>query len=368
MRLSQLSLTHFRNYEKEFLEFTQETNVFFGSNAQGKTNILEAIYLLATLQTFRQTHTKELIQWEHSESILEGTFCHDDIEQKFSLLITEESKKPRINDKMVKNIADYFGAINVICFCPLDLQILQGSPRGRRRYLDQALFNVVPSYGVDIGHYYRALLQKNAALRLDQWEMADIWGEKLLVLGAKILLKRLQFIAKLNTLTSCLYREISGANEEIILHYETEVNTSNIDNLSEFLLLDLLREKQKGLLNQERRMKRALVGPHRDDFSIFIKEKDLKAFGSQGEQRTAILALKLSELLVLEKEKGVKPIFLLDDISSELDNQRKSFLFQALREKNTQVFVTTTDVKSIYMDKKESSVFKVEKGKACLLK
>src|SRR3989338_10904463 len=187
MRLSHLSLLNFRNYEKEVLSFSSGTNIFVGNNAQGKTNILEAIYLLATLQTFRPAENKDLIQWERKEASIEGIFQEEEVEQKHSLTIESLGKRPRINDKVIKKTSEYFGSVHVICFCPLDLQILQGAPALRRRYLDRSLFNFDPSYGIDIGNYYRSLLQHNAALRIENKEMVELWREKQLHLGAKIL-------------------------------------------------------------------------------------------------------------------------------------------------------------------------------------
>ena len=363
MRLSHLSLLNFRNYEKEVLSFSSGTNIFVGNNAQGKTNALEAIYLLATLQTFRPAENKDLIQWERKEAAIEGIFQEEETQQKYSLRIEPMGKKPRINDKVIKKTSEYFGLVHVICFCPLDLQILQGAPTLRRRYLDRSLFNFDPSYAVTIGNYYRALLQHNAALRIENEEMIEIWREKQLSLGAKILLKRLQFVVKLNTLTSYLYREISGSNEEVFVQYDSELKQNNIKDLSEGELLEVLKNRQKEVLGLERRLKRSIVGPHKDQFSVFVSGKNLRVFGSQGEQRTAILALKLSELVAMEKEKEIKPLFLLDDIASELDEKRKEYLFQALKQKKTQVFVTTTDAKSLKTGDQEKTLFKVENGK-----
>jgi len=363
MRLSHLSLSNFRNYEKENLLFSSDTNVFVGNNAQGKTNILEAIYLLATLQAFRPVENKDFIQWERREAFIEGIFQEGQTQQKYSLIIEPLGKKPKINDKVIKKASDYFGLVHVICFCPLDLQILQGPPMLRRRYLDRSLFNFDPSYAHMIGNYYRALLQHNAALKIENQEMVELWREKQHSLGAKILLKRLQFIIKLNTLTSYLYREISGSQEEVNVYYDSEIKHSKIEDLSEGELLERLKNRQKETLGLERRLKKSLVGPHRDQFSIFVSGKNLRIFGSQGEQRTAILALKLSELVAMEKEKKMKPIFLLDDIASELDAQRKEYLFQSLKQKETQVFVTTTDSANLKTGDYKKEIFKVENGK-----
>ncbi len=364
MRLSHLSLLNFRNYEEESICFSSDTNVFIGNNAQGKTNALEAIYLLATLQTFRPAENKDLIQWEKKEATLRGIFEEGDVQQHYSLHIEPLGKRPRINDKVIKKTSEYFGLVHIICFCPFDLQVLQGAPVLRRRYLDRSLFNFNSQYAVEIGNYYRAFLQHNAALRIENEEMIEIWREKQLFLGAKILLKRLQFIAELNTLTPYLYREISGSKEEVSIHYDSEIKCSNINNLNEENILELLKDKQKEVLGLERKLKRSLVGPHRDQFSVFISEKNIKVFGSQGEQRTAILALKLSELVAMEQKKGTKPLFLLDDITSELDEKRKGYLFESLKQKGTQVFVTTTDVKSLKAnDEQEKALFKVENGK-----
>ena len=182
-------------------------------------------------------------------------------------------------------------------------------------------------------------------------------------MGAKVLLKRLQFIQKLNSLTSCLYREISGLDQTVKVHYESEIISQDDVEGAEQEIVQALQSRQREVLSQERRFKRSLVGPHRDDFSVTVEQKDLRYFGSQGEQRTAVLALKLSEWETLEVGYGKQPLFLLDDIASELDEKRKEKLFQTLKNRKTQLFVTTTDVKHLDVYQKEASLFHIEKGR-----
>lgn len=362
MFLSRLGLLNYRNYQKLSLLFTSNLNIFFGDNAQGKTNILEAIYLLATLQTFRAVENKELIYWDKEKASLEGVFNRGDIESRHNIEISFHGKVPKINDKQIKKLADYLTNIYAVCFCPQDLQLIQGSPSVRRRYLDRAILGQDLTYSHLIREYYRILFQRNFALRIGNCEMVEIWGERLLIIGAKVLLKRLQFIGKLNTLTPYLYREISGGNEEIQIRYKTENIADHINVLTETELLYLLKERQKEVFNQERRLKRSLAGPHRDEFSVLISNKDLKMFGSQGEQRTAVLSMKLSEVETLEREKGISPLFLLDDISSELDKTRKEYLFCFLRKKKMQIFMTTTNRRELSIDESKAALFRIERG------
>ena len=361
MQLEWLRLEHFRNYPQLFLDGFSETNVFFGKNAQGKTNLLESIYLLATLQTLRPAANKDLVAWEKETAYLEGKLSYQDIHRTFSVQIHEKSKRPKINDKSIKKTKEYFGLMNVISFSPLDLQTLQGPPQNRRRYLDRALFHFDPMYAQEIGRYMRALIQRNAALKLEQGSQIEIWGEKLIQSGAYIVSKRLQFIEKLNTLTPCLYQEISGLDGAVEVRYEAAVSCP-LNVSDEETIRQILSEEQRRLAWQERKFKRSLVGPHRDEFSMYLNEKNFRNFGSQGEQRTAILALKLSELEALKREKGIKPIFLLDDIASELDTDRRNFLFQSLRNKNVQVFVTTTDPENVNVNKNKAKMYKVHQG------
>ena len=362
MQIKQLRLFHFRNYGYAHFEFHPGINIFFGENAHGKTNVLEAIYFLATLQSFRISESKGLIQWGHPEAYLEGLFLRETFDKKLSVLINMERQSPQINGKMIRKSADYFGSVQVICFHPPDMQILQGAPNLRRQYLDRAIFNFDPIYGVGLGNYYRALLQRNAALRFERGDMVQVWGERLHRLGAKVLLKRLQFIKKLNRLTSCLYREISGFPQQISVRYRSDVLDSTTDGIDEPALFDLLQKKQEQAIDQERKRKRSLVGPHRDDFSVFIMEKDLRYYGSQGEIKSAIMALKLSEREIFEEDKGMHTLFLLDDISSELDDSRRERLFGLLQERKTQIFVTTTGLEDFKRYQKEAALFKIENG------
>lgn len=363
MHLGQLKLWYFRNYLSESSFFHPDVNIIYGRNAQGKTNILEAIYLLSTLRPLHSIENRDLIYMGQNESFIEGVFIDEgSIGRKLSIHINEHRRQPRINDKTIKKSADYFGLVHVISFNPLDLQILQGAPFHRRRYLDRAIFNCDASYAMDIGKYHRALLQRNAALRLENKDQVSLWGEKMHRLGAKVLLKRLQFVSKLNNLTPCLYREISGSDQDVKVHYESDVAVKDSEIMDEEDFYHLLEKKQQKVLVQEERVKRSLVGPHRDDFSVRVAGYSLRSCGSQGEQRTAVLSLKLSEWIAVEQEKEVKPIFLLDDIASELDETRRGYLFNSLQERKTQVFITTTDIKDLKMNLFNGALFYVENG------
>lgn len=362
MFLREISLLNFRNYQNQNIQFSFDTNIFFGGNAQGKTNLLEAIYLLATLQTFRASENKDFIRWNTSQSSIKGIFSHSDFERTYIVDIYEHGKKPKIDNKPIKKLEDYVRSAYITCFCPQDLQIIQGPPFVRRRYLDRSILGFDPLYAVQLRDYCRTVIQKNTALKMGDETMIELWEEKQLFLGAKILLKRLQFVEKLNTLTSYLYKEISKKSEEIIVKYESENNLNNMEILTESIILDRLKDRQKHVFKQERIVNRCLVGPHRDEFSVTISGKNIKFFGSQGEQRTAILAMKLSEVTALDQDKKVRPIFLLDDIASELDEKRKKALFSKLKERKTQIFVTTTDVKSLFLNEGEAHLFRVEEG------
>ena len=352
--LKSLSLQSFRSYKKSDFDFDGKTTLIVGVNTSGKTNLIEAIFLLSRGKSFRTDKDPQMIQYEKDLARLRGKTDEESLE----VVLTTgdiQGKRTPFKKFMVNGVSkrrlDFTGFLPTVLFSPEDLELIIGSPSLRRRFLNDVLEQSDRDYRLALISFEKGIRQRNALLdrakdtgRRNE-EQFEYWDRIVIDNGAVLTQKRQEYIEYLNK------------EPKEILDFEIEYDKSVISEERLYQYRDA--ELGAGV---------TLVGPHRDDFSIFIKEKDLKAFGSQGEQRTAILALKLSELLVLEKEKGVKPIFLLDDISSELDNQRKSFLFQALREKNTQVFVTTTDVKSIYMDKKESSVFKVEKGKACLLK
>ena len=346
MYLDRLSLSHFRNYEYQQVTFDKTLNIIHGDNAQGKTNLLEAIHLLTTLQPFKTSNYRELILWNQPQAIIEGAFVNENIGKRYSLCLDHQRKRPGINGKQIWKPEDYLGQTYSICFLPQDLYLLQGTPRQRRRYLDKVIYGFYPHYGAVLSRYYKALLQRNAALQMGKDDLIALWGEQLCENGAKIHLNRLLFIEKLNTLTSCLYRKISGSDDqEMVLKYETEIDLDmNLEkeNLSSIVVF-LLQTKLKKREADEKRLRRSLVGPHRDDIAVHIGKRDLRHFGSQGEQRTAVLSIKLAELSLFESEMDKKPIFLLDDITSELDHHRMKYLFSVLREKKRQIFVTTTN-------------------------
>lgn len=363
MYLEQLALQNFRNYTNVFLHSFSKMNIFYGLNAQGKTNLLEAIYVLCTLQSFRTAQRKDLIHWQSQAARVEGHLRLAEIQKKYAVVVEPSAKTPRINDKEVYPLSAYREHLNVICFCPLDMQILQGGPHLRRRYLDRILFSFNPLYAHEAGKYIRVLLQRNRALQFGNKEEVLTWGETLINYGAKIISKRLQFIEKLNTLTSNLYHAISGTEESLNVRYKTAINVCDFNYLSESDLGEKLRVCQQQLCSEEQRQKRSLVGPHLDDFEVFVGHKNLKHFGSQGEQRTAILTLKLTEFLISREEKKTEPIFLLDDISSELDEHRRNFLFTELNQQNAQVFLTSTQNNLMDLNQHEARIYEVQEGK-----
>lgn len=362
MRISHLELFSFRNYAEAQFEFDPHANVIYGRNGEGKTNILEAIFLLGTLRSFRSNDQRSLIQAGKEETKIKGKIEHHGIEKNLGLSITAGGKKASINEKLIKKASGYLGTFYAVSFNPMDMHILQGGPQQRRQCLDRMLFNFDPLYGQELMSYYRILLQRNSALKFGIWEMVQLWWEKLCRLAAKIILKRLQFIQKLTRLTSDQYRAIAGANVDVVIQYHTDVFLSNFNNITEEDLLSLLEQKQKKTYQEERRLKRSLVGPHRDDFSVTIDGNDLRKLGSQGEQRTAILAIKLSELEALEEQTGLRAVVLLDDIASELDDDRRRHLFELLDKNETQIFVTTTDRRTAILPRRKAKFFHIEEG------
>lgn len=362
MHLSHLCLSSFRNYNYVEFDFDQRTNVIYGRNGEGKTNILEAIFLLGTLQSFRTHDHKSLIQWGKEEAYINGKVQRDDLEKKLSLSILHPGKKASINEKRVKKRSDYFGSLYVISFNPMDMHILHGPPKGRRDCLDRMLLNFNPLYRHELIEYYQSLLQRNSALKFRTWDIADLFWEKMCETAAKIVFKRLQFIQKVTRLASSQYQTISGKDSEVSIQYISNIFMNDYNNIGIGDLTGLLKKKQRDLWQEERRSNQTLIGPHRDDFSIIVDRSDLRKFGSQGEHRTAILALKLSEQAVLEEEAGTRAVILLDDIASELDEERRGHLFELLQGDKTQIFVTTTDKQTVSMLKKQSKLFYIKGG------
>ena len=344
MKLEKIQIHSFRNIIGAELSFGERFNIIIGKNAQGKTNLLESIFLLGTMKSFRMARNGDLISYGAHLSVLKGTGTRDGVSREISLTIRESGKKAFIDGKPVIRLADFFGNLNMVVFSPEDISMARGLPEMRRRYLDRAVFSGDTGY-LSIHHEYsRILKNRNALLRLGERDGLSVWTERLADAGARLMVKRESFTAEIGDLLREFYRGIAGTGEEALLRYRSRVMTPDRS-------LDALRASLKDALEKrfsdELRRGTSLAGPHRDDLEFILNGKPLNHHGSQGEQRSFILALKMAEIEYLKRRWGNPPLLLLDDMTSELDRDRNGNFMGFLKEKEMQVFITTTSLDNI---------------------
>ena len=328
MYIESLELKNYRNYKNLDLSFDEKTNLLYGDNAQGKTNILESLYVCATTKSHRGSKDKELINFDDDESHIRVKFKKNNLPYVIDMhLKKNHTKGIAINGVVIKKASELFGKINVICFSPEDLTIIKEGPAERRRFINLELCQLNSLYVHSLINYNKILIQKNKLLKeayfiKDSDQMLDVYDEQLKKYGREIFEFRDKFIDELNPIISRIHSEISEGKESLKLEYEK----------CEF----------KDLRKEELKVKTTLSGPHRDDMAFYINDMDLRRFGSQGQQRTAALSLKLAEIELVKKIIDDYPVLLLDDVLSELDTNRQNKLLNVIN--NIQTIITCTGV------------------------
>lgn len=355
MIIKSLELQNFRNYENLKLDFDSGTNIFYGDNAQGKTNILEAIYLIATTKSHKGSKDSDIIQFGHEEAHIRSYLYKEDVTRQVDMhLRKSKTKGIAIDSQRIKKAADLLGLLNVVFFSPEDLSIIKNGPAERRRFIDMELCQLDSFYLYNLNHYNKIVNNRNKLLK-DLFmnpglkETLSIWDSQLLSYGSKIIERRSLFIEQLNQIIFDIHNRLSGGKEQIKIVYEKNVE---IDNLEEKLRLN----QDKDIY-----LKQTTVGPHRDDISFIVNDIDIRKFGSQGQQRTAALSLKLSEIELVKKSIKDTPVLLLDDVLSELDSNRQNYLLNSIGD--IQTIITCTGLDEFVNNRFEiNKVFKVKEG------
>jgi len=352
MWIKKIELKNFRNYKNQKLELNKNVNVLYGENAQGKTNIIESIFLCSMGKSFRAKKDKEMIKLDEDSCSVEVEYEKSDREGKIKIEIGNK-KNIFVNDIKIKRLSELLGKINIVIFTPDDIEIIKGGPDQRRKFLDIMISQLRPNYIHILSLYQKTIEQRNNYLKQIKEEQKDenlleIWDEKLAEYAIKICEYRKEFIEKLKPKMEKLHKEITNNKEEIKIEYATEC-------LDKKIYLDLLKERRKLDILKGFTTK----GVHRDDFVIYINGRQLNVYGSQGQQRTSILTLKLAELNLIYDEIGEYPILLLDDFMSELDKSRRESLVQHIKE--TQVIITCTD--KLALENFEYLEYNVKEGK-----
>ena len=334
MWIKKIKINNFRNYEKEEINLEKNINIFYGQNAQGKTNIIESIFLCSLGKSFRTKKDKEMIKLNEQNAVVEVEYEKSDRDGKIKIEIGNK-KNIYLNGIKIKKLSELLGNLNIVIFTPDDINILKGGPQNRRRFLDIMISQLRPNYMHILNLYIKTMEQRNNYLRQIKEEHKDenlleIWDEKLAEYAIKIYEYRKEFIEKIIKKIDIIHKNITNGEEQIELEYITECDSKE-------KYLKLLKERRKLDIIKGFTTK----GVHRDDFMIYINKKDIKIFGSQGQNRTAMLSLKLAELQVIYDEIGEYPILLLDDFMSELDKTRRKNFLENIE--GTQVIITGTE-------------------------
>ncbi len=334
MWIKNIKIKNFRNYEQEEIKLEKNINIFYGKNAQGKTNIIEAIFLCSLGKSFRAKKDNEMIKLNEQNAIVEIEYEKSDRDGKIKIEIGNK-KNIYLNGIKIKKLSELLGNLNIVIFTPDDINILKGGPQNRRRFLDIMISQLRPNYMHILNLYIKTMEQRNNYLRQIKEEHKDenlleIWDEKLAEYAIKIYEYRKEFIEKIIKKLDIIHKNITNGEEQIELEYVTECDSKE-------KYLKLLKERRKLDIIKGFTTK----GVHRDDFMIYINKKDIKIFGSQGQNRTAMLSLKLAELQVIYDEIGEYPILLLDDFMSELDKTRRKNFLENIE--GTQVIITGTE-------------------------
>lgn len=337
MVIKSLKLKNYRNYELLNLNFDPKTNILYGDNAQGKTNILEALYLSGTTKSHRGTKDRDMIQFGYDESHLETVVEKNGIDFKIDMHLKKNSPKGiAINKIPIRRASELFGIVHFVFFSPEDLNIIKEGPAGRRRFIDLELSQLDKVYLSNLSNYNRIINQRNSLLkelyyREELIDTLDIWDMQLAEYGEKVIAGRKKFIEQVNDIISEIHYKLTGGKERISLTYESSVGNESLESV-------LKRNRERDL-----RLKSTSAGPHRDDLCFYVGDIDIRKFGSQGQQRTAALSLKLSEIELVKQIIRDTPILLLDDVLSELDKNRQNYLLDSIHDIQTVITCTGLD-------------------------
>ena len=356
MILESLELKNFRNYETLSVQFDERTNIIYGQNAQGKTNILEAAYVSGTSRSHKGSRDREMIRFDCDEGHIRATVRRQNATQTIDIHLKKGRKKGiAINRIPVRRASELLGILNIIFFSPEDLNIIKNSPQMRRLFLDVELCQLDRIYLSDLNHYNKVLAQRGQLLKdlyyhPDLRDTLDVWDAQLVEYGKRIIERRQAFVEELAPVIYEMHYHISGEKEKLSVSYEGNTSVEKFED-------ELFAARSK-----DEKLGQTSVGPHRDDIRFAIDNVDIRRFGSQGQQRTCALSLKLSEIHLVKKRIGDTPVLLLDDVLSELDSSRQNFLLDNLHQ--TQTIITCTGMDDFVKNRfAVDRVFEVADGK-----
>lgn len=366
MYLKTLELHNFRNYADLVVEFGPGINVLLGENAQGKTNLLESIYFLALTRSHRTNSDRDLISWKTKAARVSGSVQKEHTVTPLEINLSSKGKNAKVNHLEQSRLSQYVGQLNVILFAPEDLSIVKGSPAVRRKFIDMEFGQMSSKYLYNSAQYRSVLKQRNQYIKQLQFNpkgdqvYLDVLSDQLAAHGAEIIFQRIQFLKKLEKWSQEVHKEISQGKEKLSFQYVSPISSDQADTTEKiYAALQALFQKQR---EKELQQGKTLVGPHLDDVRFMVNDKNVSTFGSQGQQRTTALSVKLAEIDLMKEETGEYPVLLLDDVLSELDDSRQTHLLTAIQNK-VQTFITTTSLSGVAQQLiNEPHVFNIDHG------
>lgn len=337
MFIKSIQLDGYRNYKNATVYFDKGTNILFGDNAQGKTNVLESIYMCATTKSHKGAKDKEVIGFDENEAHITLYLEKNSDEIKIDMLLRKDKAKVvAINGSKIRKATELLGILNVVLFSPEDLSIIKNGPAERRRFIDMELCQLDGIYLYNLSKYNKIIDQRNrlikdSYLNSELLDTLNIWDQQLVLYGTPIIEKRKKFIEELNVIINEVHSKLTNGRENLVISYEPDVEALNFEK-------ELSKNRNKDI-----KLKQTGAGPHRDDFSFVVNGIDIRKYGSQGQQRTAALSLKLSEIEIVKKVTGQTPVLLLDDVLSELDSNRQNYLLKTIGDIQTIITCTGLD-------------------------
>ena len=363
MQIKSIGLKNFRNYASLQIDFSNEFNIIYGNNAQGKTNIIEAIFLCASGRSHRTSKDGELLKYGTSAFGINLVLEREGVQKEINIMFSnEERKRIKINDIPTKRIGDLMGQLNAVMFSPEDLLLIKQGPAERRRFADITISQLKPSYFYDLQQYAKILFQRNTLLKnitvkRELVDTLDVWDRHLIKTGSRIMKERSCFVNKLNELAEIRHKKLTNNEENLTLKYNPSFDYKCNDNedMENCFKKEIDKNRQREIMKGN-----TILGPHRDDIDIVLNGESTKIYGSQGQQRTAVLSMKLAEIDLMKEESGEYPVLLLDDVLSELDDRRKEYLIESIE--NVQTFITCTDRRFFKSNSRNAAFFYVESG------
>lgn len=362
MQLKSLQLVNFRNYDNLYLDFNEKINLLVGKNGQGKTNIVESIYMLSFGKSFRTNKDKEIIKFGSENLYVGGSYLKHNTNSLIEIAISKSKKGIKVNKIHIQKIYELLGNLNVVIFSPEDLKLVKDGPKERRSFIDKEISQIIPKYYTYLTNYNKVLFQRNQLLKNRDIDGAllDVYDENLVQYGSYIYILRRDFIKKIADISKNMHEKLTNGIEELLITYKNQIDISDDDTIES--IKNKFLQKLKSSRDHDIDTRTTRYGLHKDDLNIFINGLDVRLYGSQGQQRTASISLKLSEIELIKSEVGEYPILILDDVFSELDETRQKLLVDNLSV--VQMFITTAEIshKNIFKNS-DTTIFSIDQGK-----